>query len=208
MSRIKATGIDPETGLYVNIAYGSDFVPGFKPGFFFQVYSSDPIVIRKSEGGEVLIVNEGFLTGISEKKLNILMKKYRVNEKCKECGEVIKWSFRNECENIIVMKRDGVCFMCACCIVWLEIADEHTFVIDGVRYHDAGTVDRSKVGGFLGHGGRKFKIKKFTGETTETNNLWCQGDVPAHFKDRFPDNAEFVNDKTNDALQFLKEDSY
>ncbi len=39
MSRKIAVGINPQTNDVVDIAYGWDEVPGFKPGYFFQVYS-------------------------------------------------------------------------------------------------------------------------------------------------------------------------
>ena len=73
---------------------------------------------------------------------------------------------------------DGIC----------EEKEEHV-VINGVCY----AIADKPVNGFLGYGGRKFKIKMFdTGEVIETNNLWCQGDVPEEYKSRLPNTAEFV----------------
>ena len=73
---------------------------------------------------------------------------------------------------------DGIC----------EEKEEHV-VINGVCY----AIADEPVNGFLGYGGRKFKIKMFdTGEVIETNNLWCQGDVPEEYKYRLPNTAEFV----------------
>ena len=78
MSRKITTGINPETQDIVDVAYGWDEVPGFKPGYFFQVYSREPKDIEK--GGEGIIVNEGFLQGISEKKLKILKQEWQVRK--------------------------------------------------------------------------------------------------------------------------------
>lgn len=73
---------------------------------------------------------------------------------------------------------DGIC----------EEKEEHV-VINGVCY----AIADEPLNGFLGYGGRKFKIKMLdTGEVIETNNLWCQGDVPEEYKSRLPNTAEFV----------------
>ena len=45
---------------------------------------------------------------------------------------------------------------------------------------------------FRGYGGRGIKIKLQTGEIIVTNNLWHNGKVPKEFRDRLPDNAEFI----------------
>ena len=70
MSRYNRIGQHSVTGQEVQVAYGWDEVPGFKPGYFFQVF--DP-----SDEDEV-IVNEGFLTGISEDSLRRLKKEWSV----------------------------------------------------------------------------------------------------------------------------------
>ena len=78
MSRIQGVGINPQTKKEVDIFFGWDEVPGFKPGYFFQVYSREPKDIEKD--GEGVIVNEGFLQGISEKKLKILKQEWQVKK--------------------------------------------------------------------------------------------------------------------------------
>ena len=40
-----------------------------------------------------------------------------------------------------------------------------------------------------GMGGARYLIS-LNGQEFETNNLWCQGKVPPHFRERLPDNAE------------------
>lgn len=76
---------------------------------------------------------------------------------------------------------------------WLEIIkekDEHV-IINGICYY----LDKAHPmsdSPFRGYGGREFKIKLHTGEIIVTNNLWHNGEVPKEFRDRLPDNAEFV----------------
>ena len=76
MSRYDTTGIDPENGETVNVCYGWDQVPGFKAGYFFQVFSTNEDVIREDPSGEGILVNEGFLVGITKDRLKTLAKQY------------------------------------------------------------------------------------------------------------------------------------
>lgn len=78
MSQYKTNGIRPENKLPVDILYGYDTVPGFKPGYFFQVYlrPDDP---EWKEDSENCIENLGFLDGITEKELSDSLKRYQAN---------------------------------------------------------------------------------------------------------------------------------
>lgn len=70
MSRIIRKGTHPQTGERYEIAYGYDAVPGFMPGYFFQVFDNvDP---------DKTLVNEGFLNGISSERLDELKKEWKV----------------------------------------------------------------------------------------------------------------------------------
>lgn len=42
-------------------------------------------------------------------------------------------------------------------------------------------------------GGRKFHIQMHDGQVIETTELWHQGTIPEHFRERLPDNANFLN---------------
>lgn len=77
MSRHYTTGKDPDNNSLVNIFYGYDEVPGFRAGYFFQVYTTDEETLRSDPSGEGIIVNEGFLNGISKQKLNTLAKHWQ-----------------------------------------------------------------------------------------------------------------------------------
>ena len=81
MSRYCATGIDPENGETVNVYYGWDQVPGFKAGYFFQVFSTNEDTIREDPSGEGILLNEGFLEGLTKEYLKHLAKRYKVKLK-------------------------------------------------------------------------------------------------------------------------------
>lgn len=81
MSRFNTTGVHPDTGETVDVSYGWDQVPGFKAGYFFQVFSRDEEDLRDDPSGEGLIVNEGFLVGLTKEHLKRLAKSYKVKLK-------------------------------------------------------------------------------------------------------------------------------
>lgn len=68
---------------------------------------------------------------------------------------------------------------------------EHTVcIIDGTHYIIGPEDDDSY---FRGFGGAKFQIEFFDGTKVITTNLWCQGEPPLKWKNKFPDNARFEN---------------
>lgn len=79
MSRIHTTGIHPQTGDAVEVCYGWDEVPGFEPGYFFQVFSNDPEDVSSDPTGQGIIVDEGFVEGISKEKIEEWGKLYSVD---------------------------------------------------------------------------------------------------------------------------------
>jgi hypothetical protein len=75
-------------------------------------------------------------------------------------------------------------------------SDARVVIVDG-HYYSMGPEPsdeyRSNSSNFLGFGGRAFHIHfKGTNGITVSHNLWYGGKIPAEFRDRFPDNAEFV----------------
>ena len=84
--------------------------------------------------------------------------------------------------------------LCFHCHYWTErIQRTHVktqVVVKGVVYQ-IGPESANSGHAFRGHGGRRFKIKFFDGRVIETTNLWVNGDVPPHFRDDIPDNADF-----------------
>lgn len=109
---------------------------------------------------------------------------------CFECGTIFG---ANYCEPYkTILKRDSVCFDCN---HWRDMCKHsgspRQAIVKGVHYliceDEPGTPSRWK-----GHGGAKFTIKFKDGRTETCCNLWCQGTIPEHFKERLPDNAEFL----------------
>ncbi|MFF2411796.1 hypothetical protein [Streptomyces sp. NPDC058092] len=45
---------------------------------------------------------------------------------------------------------------------------------------------------WLGHRGQVFTFRFTDGRRVTSNDVWCQGEIPAHFRDRLPDNAVIV----------------
>lgn len=61
-------------------------------------------------------------------------------------------------------------------------------IIDGHHYVIEPEDDKS---GSRGFGGDKFVIHFNDGREVVTTNLWCQGEIPENYKDKFPNNANF-----------------
>lgn len=117
---------------------------------------------------------------------------------CISCGLVDYSINYSKCEEKIMMDAESMCFTCAFWEIYARSHENKTdnsdkvFFIDHVRYCDSGRVDKN-TRGFVGFGGREFKIKLLgSGKVIFTNNLWCQGDIPELFWSRMPDNAEFL----------------
>ena len=68
---------------------------------------------------------------------------------------------------------------------WNHTLDDTAIIIDGKCYH----IGPSSLG-FKGSGGRKFTIQFNDGKVINTDNLWCNGDVPKEYNVK--DNAVFL----------------
>ena len=80
-------------------------------------------------------------------------------------------------------------------VLWAENGDRtpegaHCIRIDGM--HHTAVPGIVKPQGFMGFGGRRLRWKDSAGVVHETNNMWCQGDIPRKFLAQLPDNAEWV----------------
>jgi hypothetical protein len=109
---------------------------------------------------------------------------------CHECGEdhdTARWA-ASVAEVLRAMRE---CFHCH---YWLDrirkiAAGETRFVtIAGVGYAVGAEDER----GFRGFDGARFRIRTANGRDITTTNLWCQGAIPPRFRERLPDNAEFI----------------
>lgn len=105
---------------------------------------------------------------------------------CRECGipinQVDRWGYPSH--------EQGLCFTCGFWHEKLPFAEDPSSVrVEGTHYWIAPDEPQPL---FRGFGGSWFTIKFHDGRVVKTNNLWCQGEIEQRFRDRLPDNAEFV----------------
>ena len=88
--------------------------------------------------------------------------------------------------------------MCHTCDYWMRrvnmVNSRTQVIVKGCMYQVGSEINDPHA--FQGFGGRKFKIKFFDGRTVETSNLWCNGNIPEHFRDELKDNAKFEEVET------------
>lgn len=89
-----------------------------------------------------------------------------------------------ECE--LPVKRFEGC-MCFNCRFWTE-----KLTLKGIRVDNEHYMHSDDSGAFKGHGGHLFTIQMDSGEILMSSNLWYQGVIPEHFRDKLPDNARFL----------------
>jgi hypothetical protein len=66
-------------------------------------------------------------------------------------------------------------------------------VVKGTHYQ-IGPEDPSIRRQWRAFHGDRYNIKFNDGRTATSTNLWCQGTIPAAFREQLPDNAEFVKE--------------
>lgn len=123
---------------------------------------------------------------------------------CLKCGDGAQGGYNlhysRPMRDVLIIA--GMCFTCN---HWREIKEafvdgfdrngKRQVIVNNMHYtYDAiNPIVDTTLGGFFGHGGRKFKIKFPNRDIfVETNNLWCQGVISSHWHSDFPDNAIFV----------------
>lgn len=93
------------------------------------------------------------------------------------------------------LRARSVCFICG---YWLDLAAEVSLAtsvrVGGVHYQIGPKGDP-----FPGHSGARFVIRFVDGRTVESRNVWHQGQIPARFRGRLPDNASFVREPARGA---------
>lgn len=111
---------------------------------------------------------------------------------CSSCGKAA-----NNCysEPISVrMLADRHCFSCDYWQQFEKNSDPSRMtVIDGYTY----TPGNRTSGPMRGMAGRRFDIEYFgnsvfSGQKTTTFDLWAGSEIPAHLREKFPDNAKFL----------------
>ena len=106
---------------------------------------------------------------------------------CCECGsqEELTW---DQDLNARFLKLK----LCFTCNHWQDRITHYgpaSVIIDGEHYM-IGSEDDDYPS--RGHGGQRFRIKFNDGREVVTTNLWHQGKIPEHYRDRLPDNAVWV----------------
>jgi hypothetical protein len=88
--------------------------------------------------------------------------------------------------------------LCFTCLFWtekLEYKNDPRIVrVDGTQYV-IGDEDAPRA--FRGFGGARFNIDFHDGRKVTSTNLWCNGDIPEHFRAELPDNAVFNEETRN-----------
>lgn len=111
-------------------------------------------------------------------------------EKCTICGETLEEKGTYDYEGIGVEEVEGYCFTCNFWANQVKVHKEEPnrrFMINGMSY----SIGPEDAGVMRGYGGCKFTIL-YKGEVIETTNMWCQGQVPEHFKAELPNTAELI----------------
>lgn len=112
--------------------------------------------------------------------------------RCRECGNPEPSEYIDSTQKQI--QERGLCFRCNFWTNMVAGLGPHSVIVEGRSYEIA--PDRPDIlargGQGLGHGGAAFEIAFNDGRTVVSRNLWAQGEIPAHFRERMPDNARFV----------------
>jgi hypothetical protein len=110
---------------------------------------------------------------------------------CKECGKKIEQGYS---------LTNRLCFSCD---FWTKLCQPKEgciqIIVDGHHYQTGyADVNCPDAPRFAGFGGRQFYVKLLKEIPRVpfiffTHNMWHQGTIPIRFRDRLPDNAEFIN---------------
>lgn len=121
-------------------------------------------------------------------------------DNCVECGHMFRTQYLDSVKARLIANHT-----CHACDFWREKVrwkEQNDPVRKCVRVNGqhyvfdatAASITDPRELRWAGHGGHVFRIKFHDDKNVVvTNNLWFQGRIPAHFAERLPDNAEFVN---------------
>lgn len=109
---------------------------------------------------------------------------------CKECKEKIEFNYYKAV--IQIMKQKQLCFNCLFWTEYIELKNKSESVRIKGEHYWIGEEDGPFH--FRGFGGKKFKIRFKNSKEITTTNLWYQGEIPDRFRDRLPNNAEFIKE--------------
>jgi hypothetical protein len=112
---------------------------------------------------------------------------------CIECSKTIMFRYNEDMNE--QLRTTSLCFNCHFWTEKLNYRGDHAVVrANGVHYmYDTKKPWNTDTNKFRGYGGAIFEIRYFLADENQppvtTNDLWCQGDIPEHFRSRLPDNA-------------------
>lgn len=112
---------------------------------------------------------------------------------CKECGTVdtLRWDDSTN-------KRLVEWQVCFTCYHWLENmeldkAQPDIFAIVDAHHYVIGTEPSANAPRYLlGFGGARKHFRFHDGREVISHNVWYQGKIPNHFRERMPDNAVII----------------
>ncbi len=114
-----------------------------------------------------------------------------LDKPCVDCGGLVTTNWMEKTKQRLIAANR--CFTCDHWHGYALTKDNPSHhVIDGHHYivePDAPKGTR----GFVGFGGEQFTIER-DGRRIVTHNLWHQGEIPTHWRDRLPDTSCFVRD--------------
>ena len=109
---------------------------------------------------------------------------------CVECGKKKHVDFESKTQERLI--SNSTCFNCD---YWRDYGnkkdDPSSVRVNGNHYWIAAVGFGRGRDDWKGFGGQRFVIEFFDGRRVETDDLWSQGDIPPHFRERLPDNARF-----------------
>jgi len=111
----------------------------------------------------------------------------RCDHVCRECGrrESGSWLIADK------LKANHLCFDCQYWLEFLEPRYAGLAVRVGGLHYVIGSEDMPA--NRKAFSGKAWRIRFFDdGHEIVSTNLWCQGLIPAAFRERLPNNAEFV----------------
>jgi len=113
----------------------------------------------------------------------------KVDLVCKECGKHETGNWCDACAQSLIDNK-----LCFNCNFWMEKVHKKNDLqiarIQGTHYFIEPDIPKGSAG-FRGFDGQEFVIQFDDGKRIVTHNLWCQGEIPAHFRTRLRDNAKF-----------------
>lgn len=120
---------------------------------------------------------------------------------CCECGKIEKARYMEPTRTEMVKQK-----LCFNCHFWLEKVqwakngditdDENHCIRVGGAHFVANELITGRLPRFgVGFGGTLFRFFMKDGRTIESNNVWSQGTIPEHFRDRLPDNCTKMQNK-------------